>query len=145
MLTWAEPPIDVSELLLYPHFHLLQLLECSGLRWEEELQIWREGQDALLAFFPFSHSFCWGRGKEKQKQKQKKPGQVDMKVNSTFVARIQNSYLSPELDSTGSILKQEASSAQAFYTMYSVVFIFIFYCCLRRNSCQDITLFKKMQ
>lgn len=137
MLTWAGPPIYISELLLYPHFHLLQLLECSGLRWEEEPQIWREGQDAEPWYFPLSSLLLLGAGERKKK--------VDIKENSTFVASIQNSYSSPELDSTGSILKREASSAQAFYKMCSVVVVFIFYCCLRRNSCQDITLFKKMQ
>lgn len=59
-------------------------------------------------FLPFLNSSV---GKTKTK---KKPQQIDTRVNSTFAARIQNLYLSPELDSTGSIMKREASSVQAF-------------------------------
>lgn len=43
-LTWAEFPL-YPELLLYRHFHLLQLLECSGPRSEQEPQIQSEKQE----------------------------------------------------------------------------------------------------
>lgn len=104
MLTWTEPPytfLSCCSTIIFIFYRCLSVL----VRDESRNPKFR-GRDTTH-FWHFS-SFLTPSDEGGKKR------QVDIRVNSTFIARIQNSYLSPELDSTGSILKREASSVQVF-------------------------------
>lgn len=121
MPAWTEPSRHAYQLLPYHHFHLTQLLPFTGLRREYIGTPNSEGERQISEhFFPFIHYLHW------------KKDASSCKSEFYSAATVQHSYLSLELDSTGSIWKLQASSVRAFKNC-AQYFCIYFYCCLRRN------------